>query len=31
MKNGNTGTPNIGDAMLMNQLGTKGVIRRNVM
>ena len=31
MKNGFKGTFTIGDEMLMNQLGKKGVMRRNIM
>jgi len=31
MTKGNIGTPMTGDAMLINQLGRKGVIRRKIM
>lgn len=31
MKKGHTGTPIIGDAILINQLGKKGVIRKNII
>ena len=30
-KNGHTGTPIMGEAMLMNQFGRNGVIRKNIM
>lgn len=31
IKKGGIGTPSIGEAMLMNQLGIIGVIRRNMI
>ena len=30
-KNGKSGTPITGEEMLMNQLGRKGVMRKNIM